>query len=314
MALCLPWAKSRQRGGCAPTCQKDAESVSSAKSADFRAIRDDGLSSYLNSMDESLPLPLPPDKGRPFLSVIIPAYNEEQRLPRSLDKIIAWTQTVPYAIEILIVENGSQDRTTAVAESYARQYPGLRVFHSAKGKGAAVQEGMTQGRGDYLFICDSDLSMPIAEVEKFLPPQLVGCDVAIGSREAPGAVRYNEPSYRHLMGRVFNLIVRVMAIPGFQDTQCGFKLFKREAAHDVFRFQTITGWTFDVEALFIARRRGYRIAEVPINWYFNADSRIDPLRDTWRMFWDVVRIRINGLRGVYERPLPAAPPTEPTIA
>ena len=251
--------------------------------------------------------PLPPMPQRPLLSIIIPAYNEEKRLPGSLDKILAWRQTAPYGVEILVVENGSRDATTAVAEAYARQHPDLRVLHSPKGKGAAVRVGMFEGRGDYLFICDSDLSMPIAEVEKFLPPRLIDYDVIIGSREAPGAVRYNEPEYRHLMGRVFNWIVRLLAIPGFHDTQCGFKMFKREAAHDVFADQTITGWTFDVEALYLARRRGYRIAEAPIHWYFDADSRVDPIRDTWRMFWDVIRIRINALRGIYGQ-LPPAPP------
>ncbi len=252
------------------------------------------------------------ETARPLLSIIIPAYNEENRLPKSLDQILTWQETVPYEVEIMIVENGSSDRTTEVAESYARQHGGVRVLHSAKGKGVAVREGMLHGRGEYLFICDSDLSMPIAEVEKFLPPQLVGYDVAIGSREAPGAVRYNEPRYRHLMGRVFNLIVRVLAIRGFQDTQCGFKLFQRDVADSVFSRQRVTGWTFDVEALYLALKDGARVAEVPIHWYFNADSRVEPVRDTWHMVMDVLRIRLNDWRGLYDRrplnpPLPENP-------
>jgi dolichyl-phosphate beta-glucosyltransferase len=240
----------------------------------------------------------------PLLSIIIPAYNEERRLPRSLDQIVAFIQQQPEPIEVLIVENGSTDRTTEIAEAYAAEYPFIRVLHSAKGKGAAVRVGMMEGRGRYLFICDSDLSMPIAEVRKFLPPLLEDYDIAIASREGPGAHRYGEPAYRHLMGRVFNFIVRVLAIPGFQDTQCGFKSFRREVGKEVFAQQTITGWTFDVEALFIALRRGYRIVAVPINWYFDPDSRIDPIRDTWRMFRDLIRIRLNGWRGVYDRPRP----------
>lgn len=238
----------------------------------------------------------------PLLSIIIPAYNEERRLPRSLDQIVAFIQQQPEPIEVLIVENGSTDRTTEIAEAYAAKYPFIRVLHSAKGKGAAVRVGMMEGRGRYLFICDSDLSMPITEVRKFLPPLLEDYDIAIASREGPGAHRYGEPAYRHLMGRVFNFIVRVLAIPGFQDTQCGFKSFRREVGKEVFAEQTITGWTFDVEALFIALRRGYRIVAVPINWYFDPDSRIDPIRDTWRMLRDLIRIRINGWRGVYDRP------------
>lgn len=260
-------------------------------------------------MMSSHPLPAA-GEARPLLSIIIPAYNEERRLPQSMNKIVAWRQTVPFEVEILVVENGSRDRTTEIAEEFARRHPDIRVLHSAKGKGAAVREGMLLGRGDYLFICDSDLSMPIAEVEKFLPPQLVGYDVAIGSREAPGAVRYNEPQYRHLMGRVFNLIVRVLAIPGFQDTQCGFKMFKRETAHAVFPQLTYSGWTFDVEALFIAIKLGARVVEVPIHWYFDADSRVEPLRDTWHMFWDVVRIRWNSLRGLYNQPVVATLPSK----
>jgi dolichyl-phosphate beta-glucosyltransferase len=236
----------------------------------------------------------------PLLSIIIPAYNEENRLPRSLDQIVAYVQQQPEPMEVLVVENGSRDRTTEIAEGYAVQHPFIRVLHSQKGKGAAVRVGMMEGRGCYLFICDSDLSMPITEVRKFLPAMLGEYDVAIASREGPGAHRYGEPAYRHLMGRVFNLIVRILAIPGFQDTQCGFKSFRREVAKEVFAGQTMTGWAFDVEALFVALRRGYRVVAVPIHWYFDADSRVDPLRDTWRMLRDVMRIRINGWRGVYD--------------
>jgi dolichyl-phosphate beta-glucosyltransferase len=243
---------------------------------------------------------------QPLLTIIIPAYNEENRLSGSVDKITAWMETISFTVEILIVENGSRDRTTEIAETYARRVPNMRVLHSVKGKGAAIREGMMQGYGEYLFICDSDLSMPIAEVEKFLPPRIVGYDVVIGSREAPGAVRYNEPFYRHLMGRVFNFIVHILAVPGIEDTQCGFKLFKREAARDIFPLQTITGWTFDVEALYLALKHGYSVAEVPIHWYFNADSRVRPFHDTWRMFLDVVGIRLNDLRGLYDNLSPTS--------
>ncbi len=248
----------------------------------------------------TLPSSKPSISDAPLLSIIIPAYNEEHRLPGSLDAIVEWMESTPYSVEVIIVENGSADRTTEIAEGYARQYANIRVIHSDKGKGAAVRAGIYESRGEYLFMCDSDLSMPISEVEKFLPPQLDGYDVAIGSREAPGAQRFNEPAYRHFMGRVFNFIVRILAVPGFSDTQAGFKMFKRQAALDIFPYQTITGWTFDVEALYIAQKQGKKIVEVPINWYFDDDSRVDPLRDTWRMFWDVVTIRLNDRRGLYD--------------
>ncbi len=237
-----------------------------------------------------------------LLSIIIPAYNEERRLPKSLDQIVSFVQQQPEAMEVLIVENGSADRTTEIATEYAARYPFVRVLHSAKGKGAAVKVGMMAGKGQYLFICDSDLSMPIVEVRKFLPPQLDTYDVAIASCEGPGARRFGEPAYRHLMGRIFNFIVRILAIPGFQDTQCGFKSFRREIGREVFAEQTMTGWAFDVEALFIALHRGYRVVAVPINWYFDADSRVNPIPDTYRMVRDVLRIRLNGWRKVYDRP------------
>lgn len=236
-----------------------------------------------------------------LVSIIVPAYNEECRLPGSLEKIVNYVTSQAECMEVLVVENGSCDRTTEIAESYAARYPFVRVLHSEKGKGAAVRAGMLAGRGRYLFMCDSDLSMPIGELSKFLPPILDDYDVAIGSREGPGARRYGEPPYRHLMGRVFNLIVRVLAIPQFQDSQCGFKSFRREVACEIFPELTMTGWSFDVEALFIALHRGNKVVTVPINWYFDADSRVNPVRDTIRMVKDVWQIRVNGWRGVYNR-------------
>ena len=241
------------------------------------------------------------DSTEILLTIIIPAYNEEHRLPRSLDQIVAFLAEQRERMEVVIVENGSRDRTTEIAESYAARYPFIRVLHSTKGKGAAVRIGMMAGLGRYLFICDSDLSMPIAEVLKFLPPILSDYDVAIASREGPGAHRYGEPAYRHFMGRVFNLIVRVLAIPGFQDTQCGFKSFRREVGREIFSDLTMGGWAFDVEALFIALHRGYRVVSVPISWYFDGDSRVRAVRDTVRMVRDVMQIRLNGWRGVYNR-------------
>lgn len=156
--------------------------------------------------------------------------------------------------------------------------------------------------GQYRFICDADLSMPIEQVNRFLPPQLADVEIAIASRESPGSVRYNEPHYRHLVGRVFNTLVRWMALPGLRDTQAGFKCFRGDIAAELFPLQTIMGWTFDVEVLYIARRRGYRIVEVPIDWYFNADSKVRVWRDSVTMFTDLLAIRRNARRGLYEPP------------
>ena len=246
--------------------------------------------------------------SRPFLTIIIPAYNEAQRLPDSLTKIAEYLRNQSFATEILVVENRSTDETSDVVRDFATQVSAsdpftLELLHSAPGKGAAVKTGMLVGKGDYLFICDADLSMPIEEVEKFLPPKQEpnGFDVAIASREIAGAVRYNEPFYRHLMGRVFNHVVQKLIMPGIEDTQCGFKMFTREAAAQVFPHQTIDGWGFDPEILYISRIRGLHLIEVPINWYYMAESRINPLFDTINMVREVLRIRLNGLRGIYEQ-------------
>ncbi len=232
-------------------------------------------------------------------------HNEERRLPPALDQIHAFLEQQAYPAEILVVENGSQDSTYEIASAYAGRIPNLQVLRETKrGKGLAVRTGMLAARGTYRFFADVDLSMPVEEINKFLPPAVdADTGAAIGSREAPGAVRYDEPAYRHLTGRVFNTIVRWMALPGLQDTQCGFKCFRGDVAERVFPLQTMTGWAFDVEVLFIARRMGYRIVEVPIHWYFNPDSRISILRDSARMGMDLLKIRLNALRGQYDAPL-----------
>jgi dolichyl-phosphate beta-glucosyltransferase len=238
---------------------------------------------------------------RPLLSIIIPAYNEERRLPSSLDQIADFIAEQDYGIEVIVVDNDSSDATRAIAEAYAANHDTVRVMSEPRrGKGAAVRTGMLGGCGEYLFICDADLSMPVEEIAKFMPPQRTGYDVAIASREIEGAKRVGEPEYRHLMGRVFNFIVRLLAIPKVQDTQCGFKVFRREVAEHVFPQQTIDGWAFDVEVLFIALKAGYTLIEVPITWYYRAQSRVHPLRDSVTMLIEVLRVRWNGLRGLYD--------------
>jgi len=238
----------------------------------------------------------------PFLSIVIPAHNEASRLPASMEKILAFLAQQPYDAEVVIVENGSTDNTLALAQQFAEAHPDtVRVLHETRrGKGLAVQRGMLAARGDYRFLCDADLSMPIEEISRFLPPALEDFDIAIASRELPDSRRVNEPAYRHLVGRAFNLMVQAMALPGFQDTQCGFKCFRADVAEDVFRYQTLEGMSFDVEVLFIARRRGYRIVEVPITWYFDPDSRVRLVHDSLRMGIDLLTIRWNALRGRYD--------------
>ena len=210
--------------------------------------------------------------------------------------------TQPYVAEIVIVENGSVDHTLQIAQSFEGRLPGLRVFHEdLSGKGRAVQRGMLESHGEYRFFCDVDFSMPVSEINRFIPPLLEGVDVAIASREAPGAIQYNEPVQRHLAGRVFNTLVRLAALPGLQDTQCGFKCFRAPVAEEIFKRQTLMGWSFDVEVLFMAQRWGFRIVEVPIPWYFYSQSRVHLARDAWQMVMDIITIRRNNRHGLYDR-------------
>lgn len=237
----------------------------------------------------------------PFLSIIIPAYNEEHRLPRTLEQIFTFLDKQSYTAEVLIVENGSTDRTLKIAQKFAERRKRLFVYTEEKrGKGNAVKRGMLEARGEYRFLCDADLSMPIEEVNKFLPPELTGFDIAIGSREAPGAIRYDEPGYRHWGGRGINLLIRLLALPGLRDTQCGFKCFRADIAEDIFQFQTFEGISFDPEILFIARLRGYKVVELPIPWYYSDESRINLFQDTLVMIIDLLTIRRNARRGLYD--------------
>ena len=238
----------------------------------------------------------------PFLSIVVPAYNEERRLPHTLPRILAFLEAQDYPGELIVVDDGSTDSTALVVENILAAVPfSTLIRNEHRGKGHAVKTGALAARGDYIFLCDADLSMPIEEVTRFLPPALEGYDVAIGSREIEGARRYDEPSHRHLMGRVFNFLVRLLAVRGFQDTQAGFKCFRRDVAQDVFPHQTMDGFGFDVEILFIAQKRGCRIVEVPINWYYMSNSRVSPVGDSVRMFREILQVRLNDWRGMYDK-------------
>jgi glycosyltransferase involved in cell wall biosynthesis len=239
-------------------------------------------------------------KPQPFLSIIIPAYNEEARLPRALGQVFAFLNKQAYTAEVLVIENGSRDHTLEVARGFMRDFPGLHVLHEDQpGKGYAVRRGMLEAIGEYRFFADADFSMPIEQINCFLPPAC-SSDIAIASREVAGAVRYGEPGYRHLTGRVYNFLIRSMVLPGLQDTQCGFKCFRASVAEDIFPYQTLTGWSFDVEVLAIARRRSYTITEIGIPWYYNPGSKLSVLGQSWRMFIDLLKIRRNARQGAYD--------------
>jgi len=239
--------------------------------------------------------------NQPLLSIIIPAHNEEKRLPPTLEQVFAFVAKQNYEAEVLVVENGSTDQTYELAQSYTLQHKNLRVLRAdGRGKGLAVQYGMLEARGQYRLMCDADLSMPIEETAKFLSSDTPEFDIAIASREAPGAARYDEPAFRHIGGRMINLLIRLLILPGLQDTQCGFKCFRGEVADDLFERQTLMGWSFDIELLFIARRHGYKIIEIPIDWYYRSESKVNALRDAVRMIEDIFRIHRNARRGIYD--------------
>ncbi len=212
---------------------------------------------------------------------------------------------------MLVVDDGSRDRTAEVVESVRATDPRIQLIRNDhRGKGYAVRTGMLRARGHILLFSDADLSTPIEETAKLLPWFEQGCDIVIGSREGAEARRIREPFYRHLMGRVFNLVVRLLTVRGIEDTQCGFKAFRDDVARDVFtrmrlygedarriRDSMVTG--FDVEVLFIGQKRGYRIKEVPVQWLYSSETKVNPLKDSWRNFRDVVLVRWNDLRGQY---------------
>jgi dolichyl-phosphate beta-glucosyltransferase len=239
------------------------------------------------------------DDQQPFLSVVIPAYNEEQRLPSTLDCLHAYLRRQSYAWEIIVASNGSTDDTEGVVREIAASVPNLHLLRlEARGKGVATKAGALRSRGQVLFLCDADLSTPPDALEAFLAA-LEGADIVVGSREAPGSRRFDEPWHRHLMGRIFNRLVQLLAVPGIQDTQCGFKALRQPIARDLFGRQTLVGFGFDVELLFLARRSGYVIRELPIDWYFNADTRVRPGVDSLHMLGEVLHIRLSEALGHY---------------
>lgn len=237
----------------------------------------------------------------PSLSIIIPAYNEERRLPRTLAAIAQWVAEWRQPVEVIVVENGSTDRTAAVVTEFRRTHPYVWLIEGLPaGKGGAVRTGMLAAGGARRFLCDADLSMPIGDLAKFLSPEVSGAPVLVGSREAPGARRIGEPRRRHVMGRVYNWLVRLIALPGIADSQCGFKLFTATAAEYVFPRARLAGWGFDVEVLYLARKGGFAIREIPIEWHYNADSRVRPIHDSLSMLRDLFRIRYYDCRGWYD--------------
>ncbi|MCA8961098.1 MAG: glycosyltransferase family 2 protein [Planctomycetes bacterium] len=235
------------------------------------------------------------------LSIVIPAYNEQARLPATLEAAVRFLEGESYDSEIWVVDDGSADRTAAIAESVTSSIPVRVLRREHAGKGAAVRAGMLEATGTYRFLCDADLSMPFEELPRFLAEADRGADVIVGSRQVAGARRENERWYRHLMGRVFNGVVRLLTVRGIHDTQCGYKLFRGDLVGELFEPLSVEGFAFDVEVLFAAQRAGYRLVEIPIIWRQNELTRVSPVRHSIEMFGQVVRLRARAWAGCYPR-------------
>lgn len=235
----------------------------------------------------------------PALSIVIPAFNESTRLPRTLARLREYLQRSPGEWEILVVDDGSADDTAAQAPG-----TGVRLIRNDRnrGKGYSVRRGMRAARGERRLMCDADLSTPIEELPRLAQRLDEGYELAIASRAMAGAkIEIHQSHYRESMGRLFNVCVRAIALPALHDTQCGFKLFSAAAAEDIFSLARLDGFSFDVEALFIARKRGYRIAEVPVVWRNDSASRVR-FGAGMLAFADLIRIRANDAAGRYRAP------------
>jgi len=241
----------------------------------------------------------------PDLSIVIPAYNEEHRLEPTIREIVSYCRAAGRAFELIIIDDGSRDATSAVGRHLAEEYRELKLIRLAAnhGKGYAVRTGVINALGSRVLFADADGATPISEVERLEAALSAGADMAVGSRalRAEG-VRVHAKLYRHLIGRTFHLLVEWLADGGVKDTQCGFKLFRSSVAQDLFSRMRMDGFSFDVEVLVMARRRGYRVAEIPVNWTHQAGSKVRLTLDSLRMAADLVRIRAHCLSGEYEIP------------
>lgn len=251
----------------------------------------------------------------PFLSVVIPSYNEKKNLKRGvLNEVVEYLKGQSYSWEVILSDDGSSDGTTRALQEFADAHTNVKVVANPHaGKGPTVQSGMLAAQGQWRLFTDFDQSTPISEVEKLLPFSEQGYQVMIGSREISGAIRDKEPWYRHIMGKGFNFLVQMLAIRGIYDTQCGFKLFSANATDSLFsqlivygrqkeRQDAFTG-AFDVEALFLAKKYGFKIKEVPILWHHHETDRVSPVKDSLRMLKDILKIRFTDLQGKYPKSL-----------
>jgi len=237
-------------------------------------------------------------------SIIIPAYNESQRISASLDKILAYIADQNWGAEVVVVNDGSRDNTAEIVREYAKAHPMVRLIENPgnRGKGYTVRNGMLHAHGDILLFTDADLSSPIEESKKLFAAIDKGADVTFGSRWLQAELQTErQPLYRQIFGRIFNLLLRIILGLNYKDTQCGFKAFTRKAAHQIFTRQMIDRWGFDPEVLFLAEKFGLKVKEVPVEWAHDNRSKINPVTDGFKMFTEMLRVRWADVTGKYDR-------------
>ncbi|RJR26406.1 glycosyltransferase family 2 protein [candidate division WWE3 bacterium] len=246
-------------------------------------------------------------------SIVIPAYNEADKISSTLTQVVSFMRTFSQSYEVIVVDDGSRDTTADMVAEFQKNNPEVLVVRNPhKGKSYAVYTGITRAEGDLIYICDADLSTPITELKKLVVwAKDQDFDVVIGSREGKGAQRIGEPAYRHMIGRIFNMLVQVLALPGIKDSQCGFKLLKNNEAKHIFNNLIVYGpeakitqkpffGAFDVEVLYLARKYGYKIKEVPVIWRYVKTTRLNFIENSYKMARDVMKIRLNDIRGKYK--------------
>lgn len=242
-------------------------------------------------------------------SIVVPAYNESERICATIEKILAHFEHHAWDAELLVVDDGSRDDTAQIVLGYAAQNPALRLLQNPgnRGKGYSVRNGMLHANGEIILFSDADLSSPIEEADKLFAALAAGADVAIGSRWLRAELQtHRQPLHRQLFGRIFNLLLRILLGLRYRDTQCGFKAFNRRAAQSIFPLQHIERWGFDPEILYLARKFGLKVQEVPVLWAHREGTRINPLRDGIRMFGEILKVRWYALTGKYDPTSPSA--------
>lgn len=247
-------------------------------------------------------------------SIVIPVYNESDKISASLTQVLSFMRTFSPSFEVIVVDDGSADNTADIVDEYSKNNPEITLIRAPhKGKSAALYEGVMRACGQYVYLADADFSTPISELKKlsvWLKDQ--NFDVVICSREGKGAQRVGEPFYRHMVGRIFNFLVQVIALPGIQDSQCGFKLFKGEVVKRIFNKLVVYGpnakeikkpffGALEVEELYLARKFGYKIKEVPVLWTYVKTTRFNFLSNAWKMARDVMLIRLADIQGKYKK-------------